>query len=93
MVFRTTDLIVEAVGKKKLPAKKCPKKTCAHLPKTCCRASCKKTTGGPSTCKYPSNICKTNFASPAPRAAILAEVARLQLHLDLAMLALKKTKH
>ncbi len=96
MVFRATDLIAEAVEKKKVPAKvKCPKKTCAkktcdYPPKTCCKVSCAKTTGGGSTCKYPSNLCGGSFGGSAPRAAIVAEVARLQLLLNIATESLNK---
>lgn len=65
MVFKMTDLAaVAALRKRKIKLKKkracpkatrCIKHTCLKpTPQTCCRASCVKTTGGPSTCDVAS---------------------------------------
>ena len=66
MVFKITDLAaVAALRKRKAQHKKakkacpkatrCMKHTCLKpTPQTCCRASCVKTTGGPSTCDWAS---------------------------------------
>jgi hypothetical protein len=55
MVFQVTDLAADAVLTE-AAAKKCPKKSACER-KTCCKASCKRTTSGPSTCPTASLQC------------------------------------
>lgn len=56
MVFKMTDLAAEAaVRKAKRKKKGCKKHTCHRpTPQTCCRETCRRTTGGPSTCDLTS---------------------------------------
>jgi hypothetical protein len=87
MVFKVTDLAATSLTTRKagrpcaLPTLRCkkPQSQCTRPSRArrCCKKSCAKTTGSPSTCAKPSNICKTSESALLAVATLVAEVQAL----------------
>jgi hypothetical protein len=78
-LFKVTDLAAEAVLEG--AAKKCPRKTVCPK-KSCCKASCRRTTAGPSTCGGLSVQCPKKGTAQAVE-ELLMEVQALAKRRDI----------